>query len=325
MSVTGIIIATFPVIFFLFLSYRMYLRNIEISMQQAEQANEYAEILEKKSDALRKSEERFRSAFHHAPIGIALVSSEGKWLKVNQALTQILGYSAGQLLMSDFQSMIFADDQKETLACIDAVASGSVPSSQMEHRYLHRDGRTVWASWSVSLTSGSKADDPDLIFQIQDITDKKVAEEKLQHEATHDELTGLPNRSMFMGRLSEALAKTRAIGDYSASVLFIDLDRFKYVNDSLGHLAGDELLVKISERLRECLRPMDTVARLGGDEFVVLVEGRYEADEVVQIAERIQQKFRTPFYIRDKEVYSRRQHGYTACVGFASFVRRYDA
>lgn len=86
--------------------------------------------------------------------------------------------------------------------------------------------------------------------------------------------------------------------------MFIDLDRFKYVNDSLGHLAGDELLVKISERLRECLRPMDTVARLGGDEFVVLVEGRYEADEVVQIAERIQQKFRTPFYIRDKEVYS---------------------
>ncbi len=215
----GIIIATFPVIFFLFLSYRMYLRNIEISMQQAEQANEYAEILEKKSDALRKSEERFRSAFHHAPIGIALVSSEGKWLKVNQALTQILGYSAGQLLMSDFQSMIFADDQKETLACIDAVASGSVPSSQMEHRYLHRDGRTVWASWSVSLTSGSKADDPDLIFQIQDITDKKVAEEKLQHEATHDELTGLPNRSMFMGRLSEALAKTRAIGDYSRQCL----------------------------------------------------------------------------------------------------------
>ena len=300
----GIIIATFPVIFFLFLSYRMYLRNIEISMRQAEQAEEYAEILEKKSDALRKSEERFRSAFHHAPIGIALVSSEGKWLKVNHALTEILGYSAEELLKSDFQSMIFADDRKLTLARIDAVISGTVPSSQMEHRYLHRDGRTVWASWSVSLTSGSKADDPDLIFQIQDITDKKVAEKKLQHEATHDELTGLPNRSMFMGRLSEALAKTRSIDDYCASVLFIDLDRFKYVNDSLGHLAGDELLVKISERLRECLRPMDTVARLGGDEFVVLVEGKYDAAEVVQIAERIQQKFRTPFYIRDKEVYS---------------------
>jgi diguanylate cyclase (GGDEF)-like protein len=107
-----------------------------------------------------------------------------------------------------------------------------------------------------------------------------------------------------MTRLTDALARSRSLTDHRVSVLFIDLDRFKFINDSLGHLAGDELLIKISEKLRECLRPRDTVARLGGDEFVVLVEGDHDGVEVLQIAERIQRKFRSPFYIRENEVYS---------------------
>ncbi len=300
----GIIFATFPVIFFVFLSYRMYMKNVEISIQQAEQAEEYAKILETQSEALKESEERFRSAFDYAPIGIGLLSHTGHWLKVNQALTDILGYSEQDFLAMDFQAITLPDDLGLTLVKIHEVLSGQSANCQMEQRYIHKTGRTVWASWSVSTASDTKATQPNLIFQIQDISGKKLAEEKLQRDATHDALTGLPNRALFLERLNAALAKVHEINDYKASILFIDLDRFKYVNDSLGHLIGDQLLKDIAVRLGECLRPSDIVARLGGDEFTILVEGKYDIKEVLTIAERIQQKFSIPFDLRGHEVYS---------------------
>lgn len=300
----GALIATIPIILFVYLTYRMYLKNVEMSLTSAEQAREHAEILEKQSLALSESEERFRSAFNYAPIGIALVSPNGVWLKVNQALCDILGYSEEDFLARDFQSMLFTEDLGNTLIKIHELLSGKVPNCQMEQRYVHKNGQTVWASWSVSTTSRKQSEQPNLIFQIQDITDKKLAEEKLQYEATHDALTGLPNRAHFMSRLEVALRSAHSKDDYKVSVLFIDLDRFKVINDSLGHLVGDELLVGIAERLRECLRPSDMVARLGGDEFTILVEGRYEAKEVIRIAERIQEKFLIPFDLSGHEVYS---------------------
>ncbi|MEP6903206.1 MAG: EAL domain-containing protein [Actinomycetota bacterium] len=298
------LIATIPMILFVYLTYRMYLKNVEMSLTQAEQSKEYAEILEKQSIALTESEERFRSAFNYAPIGIALVSPNGVWLKVNHALCQILGYTEEEFLCRDFQSMIFTADLGNMLIKIHELLSGKVPTCQMEQRYLHKTGQTVWASWSVSTTSQLKADHPNLIFQIQDITDRKLAEDKLQYEATHDALTGLPNRARFMSKLDQALEKAHENPNYKVSILFIDLDRFKVINDSLGHLIGDELLIGISERLRECLRPSDMVARLGGDEFTILVEGKYEAKEVIRIAERIQEKFLIPFDLSGNEVYS---------------------
>ena len=174
----------------------------------------------------------------------------------------------------------------------------------MEQRYLHKSGRTVWTSWSVSTASDTTAAQPNLIFQIQDITDKKLAEDKLQYDATHDALTGLPNRKYFMTRVEQAIEKANDDPNYKVSVLFIDLDRFKFVNDSLGHQTGDELLIGIAGRLRDCVRPTDTVARLGGDEFTVLVEGKYDPKEVVRIAERIQEKFNLPFDLDGHAVYS---------------------
>ncbi len=300
----GIVLATLPVIFFVFLSYRMYLKNVEISMQQAEQAENYAKIMEAQSDALRESEERFRSAFDYAPIGIGLVSPTGTWLKANHALSEILGYSEEEFLATDFQELTHPDDLGLTLVKVHELLAGKIANCQMEQRYVHKTGRTVWTSWSVSAASDTKAQQPNLIFQIQDITDKKRAEQKLQHDATHDALTGLPNRLLFMNRLDAALEKRRLVNGYKVSALFIDLDRFKYVNDSLGHLIGDELLKEIAVRLRECMRPSDIVARLGGDEFTILVEGTYDTEEVTRIAGRIQQKFGVPFNLRGHEVYS---------------------
>lgn len=300
----GIVVATFPVCFFVFMTYRMYMKNVEISMQQAEQAEQYAKILEEKSEALQESEGRFRSAFDYAPIGIGLLTSSGKWLKVNHALTEILGYTEADFLEMDFQSITLPEDLGLTLVKVHELLAGKIQNCQMEQRYVHKTGRTVWTSWSVSAASDTDSGQPNLIFQIQDITDKKIAQEKLEHDATHDALTGLPNRSLFMSRLSSALEKAHSTKNYRVSVLFIDLDRFKIVNDSLGHLIGDQLLKSISERLREGLRPSDLVARLGGDEFTILVEGTYDEREVTRIAERIQQKFGIPFELSGHEVYS---------------------
>jgi diguanylate cyclase (GGDEF)-like protein/PAS domain S-box-containing protein len=300
----SVIIASFPVIFFLYTAYRMYLKNVEMSLWQAEQAEQYAKILEEQSEALRESEERFRSAFNFAPIGIALVSAAGTWLKVNHALCDILGYTEKEFLERDFQSVIFPEDLGATLVRIHDLLAGKVPNCQMEQRYIHRSGRTVWASWSASPAGDARSSLPNLIFQIQDITDKKQAEENLHHEATHDGLTGLPNRKMFMSRLGQALESAKQSPAHRVSVLFIDLDRFKYVNDSLGHLIGDQLLIGIAGRLRECMRPSDIVARLGGDEFTILVEGSVDESEVIGIAERVQEKFSQPFDLDGHEVFS---------------------
>ena len=271
---------------------------------QAEQAEQHAEILKSQAIALRESEERFRSAFNYAPIGIALVSPTGSWLKVNHALCQILGYTEEEFLDSEFQSMISPDDLGNTLIKINEIVTGKIPTCQMEQKYIHKNGKNVWAWWSVSTTSDAKSENANLIFQIQDITEKKQVEEKLQYDATHDVLTGLPNRKFFMSRLEAALETARENPEYKVSILFIDLDRFKLVNDSLGHQSGDDLLIGIAERLRDCVRPSDTVARLGGDEFTVLVKGRYENKEVIRIAERVQEKFSQPFNLSGHDVYS---------------------
>jgi diguanylate cyclase (GGDEF)-like protein/PAS domain S-box-containing protein len=300
----GVIFVSFPIILFLFLTYKMYLSNVDMSVQQAEQAKEYAAALEERTNALRESELRFRSAFNYAPIGIALVSPAGKWLKVNHALCNILGYDADEFLRTDFQSMIFPDDLSITLVKLQALLSGKVSNCQMEQRYVHKLGRTVWTSWSASAAGDVQSQNGNLIFQLQDITGRKLAEQKLQHEATHDALTGLPNRAYFMTRLTEALNVAKREPTHNVSVLFIDLDRFKIVNDSLGHIMGDRLLIGISKRLRDCMRPSDTVARLGGDEFTILVEGTHDFAEVTKIAERIQEEFKLPFQIAGNEIYS---------------------
>jgi diguanylate cyclase (GGDEF)-like protein/PAS domain S-box-containing protein len=300
----GVVFAAIPIILFVFLAYKMYLKNVEMSVAQAEQAELYAQELKERSIALRKSEQRFRSAFNYAPIGIALVAPDGRWLRVNHALSDILGYTADEFLQTDFQSLMYPQDLSSALAKVRSVTLGDTPNFQMENRYVHKNGRTVWTAWSVSASGDLDAEKSTLIFQIQDVTARKLAEEKLHHEATHDSLTGLPNRLFFMGKLAEALEKNRKNPKYAVSVLFIDLDRFKYVNDSLGHLVGDRLLIEIAERLRSCMRPPDVVARLGGDEFVILVEGRYYTEDTGQIAERVQRQLSVPFDLSGQEVYS---------------------
>lgn len=300
----GVILAAFPVILLLYFTYRMYLTNVSMSLKQAEQAAGYAQELEERSGALRESEQRFRSAFTYAPIGIGLVSTDGQWLRVNNALCEILGYEEDEILQMRFKDLSFPEDNPETLEAIKSVLGGTSLSRQIELRLRDASAKTVWISLSISAIDDIHSTNASMIFQIQDITEKKLAEKRLVHEASHDALTGLPNRAHFMRRLDAALDKAEQHAKYKVSVLFIDLDRFKYINDSLGHHVGDELLIAIAQRLSASMRPPDMVARLGGDEFVVLVEGRYNGERITRIAERIQRKINTPFKISGHEVFS---------------------
>lgn len=285
----AVIVAT-PIVAIVYFTYRMYLKNIEASVHQAEQAGQH--IIQ-----LQQSEERFRSAFDFAAIGMALVADNGKWLQVNHSLCTLVGFTEAEMLATDFQSLTHTDDLPAALAGVRGLLQGATQTFQMEKRYRHHDGHAVWVLWSVSQATDARTQAVHLIFQIQDIADRKRAEERLQHDAFHDALTGLPNRALFIDHLKMTMKRATRNAKYQYAVLFLDLDRFKVINDSLGHMSGDQLLIEIARRLENCLHPGDTVARLGGDEFTILLEDIADVSDAIAVAERIKHELARPFHL----------------------------
>ncbi len=305
-------IAAAPVIGVVYITYKTYLKNVEVSVAQAEQSKRHAELLQ-------ESEERFRSAFDYAAIGMALVSPEGRWLQVNRSLCQLVGYSEEELLTADIQSLTHREDLGDLLVHQSRLLKGQIPGYQTEKRYIHKSGHEVWTLLSVSPVRDPETQSLRTIFQIQDITDRKRAEAQLVHDAFHDGLTGLPNRALFIDHLRLAVARSGRKEYPLFSVLFLDLDRFKVVNDSLGHLVGDQLLMTMASRLATCLRPGDTIARLGGDEFTILLEDLKSINEVTHIAKRIQRELAKPF-----ELEGGRQVFTSASIGIAPSTMGYE-
>ncbi|HEX6184827.1 MAG TPA: diguanylate cyclase, partial [Pyrinomonadaceae bacterium] len=290
-------LATAPIVVVVYFTYCTYLKNVEASTRQADLAREHALEVQQHMEALRASEERFRSAFDNATIGMAVVSLQGRWLQVNRSLCDIVGYGESELLESDVQRVTHRDDLVALDEQMLRFTAGTVSSHQTEVRYCHKSGKEVWAHTGMSLVRDGEARPLHLIFQIQDITDRKRAEEQLLHDAFHDALTGLPNRALFMDHVKMAIQRSRRSGDRLFAALFLDLDRFKIINDSLGHMVGDQLLVGIAHRLEMCLRPGDTVARLGGDEFTILLEDLSTTDDAIDVALRVQEAVTQPFNI----------------------------
>jgi diguanylate cyclase (GGDEF)-like protein/PAS domain S-box-containing protein len=389
--------------------------------------------------ALRESEQRFRRSFRDSTIGMALVATDGRWLQVNRSLCEMVGYPQEELLEKTFQDITHPDDLEKDLDHLRRLLAGEIRTYQMEKRYFHREGHVVWILLSVSLVHDEESEPLYFVSQIQDVSERKRAvekireaeeryrtlveripvvtymqqpgepsrttyispqyesilgysaeevlsypehwvkilhpddrervlaedertnrseepfvmeyrkiakngsvvwirdeativrdeegrsyywlgiqtdvterkrmEERLEHRAFHDPLTGLANRQLFVDRLGQALRRTRRRKKGRVALLFLDLDGFKVVNDSLGHEVGDLLLVAVVDRLKGCLRSEDTLARFGGDEFVVLVEDVEAADEAARVAERIIDELRHRFVLDGRELYARASIG----------------
>ena len=247
---------------------------------------------------LRDAEERFRKAFDQAPIGMALVSPEGRFIRVNDELCRITGYCERDLLATTFQELTHPDDLEADLAQVLRLLAGESEAYSLEKRYLHPDGRYVWVLLSVSLVRDEAGAPAYFVSQIQDIGEQKLAAERLTELTLHDALTGLANRVLFSDRLEHAVERSRRSKERIA-VLFVDLDRFKSVNDNFGHAAGDELLRQAADRMREAVRPGDTIARLGGDEFTVLCEDLGAVHDAGLVADRLNETLTRPFVLFD--------------------------
>jgi diguanylate cyclase (GGDEF)-like protein/PAS domain S-box-containing protein len=244
-----------------------------------------------KEAALRASEERFRRTFESIPVGAALISLApdllGRFLQVNPALQEFIGYGTDELLDATLPDLTHPEDLPLMVATLDRLAMGEPVAELVETRYLHADGRRLWGQASLAAVHRGDADRGTyVVATIVDVTARKQAEAELTHHALHDTLTGLPNRALLTEQLTQALGRAKRSGR-SVGVLYIDLDNFKDVNDSLGHGAGDELLTEIGNRLASCMRDSDLAGRLGGDEFVVVCEDLDSVDDITSIADRV--------------------------------------
>jgi diguanylate cyclase (GGDEF)-like protein/PAS domain S-box-containing protein len=260
------------------------------------------DITERKraEDQLRQSEERYRAVIEQSSDGICLFDAQTKEiLETNLAFRELVGYTSRELAGLNIHHLIAEDRESVDRNILDTLARGRLPV--LERRYRRKDGSVVDVEVSGStLSYGGRTV---LCAIAREITERKALEEQLKHQALHDGLTGLPNRVLFLDRLGHALARLGR-RDSSAAVLFLDLDDFKVDNDSLGHEAGDTLLVEVAGRLKDCLREEDTIARLGGDEFTVLLEEVADASEASVVAERIVRAFGRPFDVAGREVFA---------------------
>jgi len=253
------------------------------------------------ADLRRIADDQFRSAFEHAPIGMALVDLNGGCLHVNPALCAILGYSAEELAGRAFHDIAHPDDVDADVELFGRLLGGRVPSYQLEKRYLRRDGATIWAQLSVSLVRDEHGNARNLVAQVQDTTDRKRLDGELERLATRDDLTGLNNRRFFERALEEQLRRVERYRE-RAAVLVLDLDDFKSVNDTLGHHAGDQLLKHVGKLVSERLRSSDVLARLGGDEFAVLLP-HADAESAADVAAALQGEFaRQPARIEGHDI-----------------------
>ena len=234
---------------------------------------------------LTETQERNVGIFEQAPMGIAVSSLDGGLIRVNAAYAKILGYRPEELVGKNLQEITHPDDWTDTSTHMAAAVAGDVEAYTMEKRYVRADGHMVWASVGASCVRDRAGEPLYLIAQIEDITERHALRDKLAYAAVHDQLTGLPNRTMFMDRLERLIVRAERRGRHVA-LMFLDLDRFKLINDGLGHDAGDRLLQRVALRLQASLRADDLLARFGGDEFTLLCEVASE-EEAVEIARRL--------------------------------------
>jgi len=247
---------------------------------------------------LRENEQYYRSLFDHNPDAVFMLDSEGQFVSVNPVCEQVSGYRVEELMRMKFLRLIMPDDVKRALQNYGQSIKGE--SQHFEIAIRHKQGHRVdlYVTNVPILVDGRQVG----VYGIaRDITERKQAEEQINYMAYHDALTGLPNRRLFRDRLTDALARARRKG-HLVGVMFIDLDRFKIINDSMGHAFGDLLLKHVAERLTNCVGGHGSVARMGGDEFTILLPDLHGADVAVQIVRDILESIRLPIVLEGQEL-----------------------
>jgi diguanylate cyclase (GGDEF)-like protein/PAS domain S-box-containing protein len=259
-----------------------------------------AERLRKVQTALYQSEGRFRSLVQHASDMVVITATDGRIRYVSPSVERILGYPARVLLHTCLCDLIHADDLPDARTTFELAIQHSRAAPSIQCRVRHFDG--TWRH--IETVSTNLLNDHSvqgIVLNSRDITERVALEAQLTHQAFHDPLTGLVNRAAFSDRVEHALTRVER-NDTTLAVLFLDLDNFKTINDSLGHAAGDQVLITIAERLRECLRASDAAARLGGDEFAILLEDVSDLHNVVSAAERLLESLRQPFTLEGQPI-----------------------
>lgn len=255
--------------------------------------------------------EEYRHLVAQASESILLVDAETKnILETNSAFENLLGFTSAECLRLSIYDVIADNCEGINRHLLKILENQHLT---VEQRYRRQDETLVNVEVNANLISLNKK--AAFCIIVHDITKRKQVEEQLLHNAFHDSLTGLANRALFMERLKQAIQQGKCCNDYFFAVLFLDLDRFKVINDSLGHVVGDQLLIALAQRLKDCLRLHDTFARLGGDEFAAILENCSDVSEVV---ERIQQKLKLPFNLNGQEVFA------TASIGIILTTTGYD-
>ena len=311
----GVVGAAIPIIAMLLTMLHYHFRQretddtaarVRIEAAEREAAQSAKHVIE-----LQDSERRFHSAFSHAAIGMALVSTGGQVLQVNAAMCGLLGHPEADVVGREFNAFLDVADVALLDEQLQRVVRQETEAVSVELRCRHALGHEVWISLHCGFFSGRTSGAPCLILQAQDITARRDAEARLHHMAYHDSLTTLANRVRFGQCLAQAVERCSQDRRRNFALMYLDFDRFKLINDTLGHSAGDEFLVAVAQRIQKQVRPGDTVGRLGGDEFAILVEDLEGEQLAVAMAERLQESLRKPYSVGGTEVNSSASIGIT--------------
>lgn len=253
------------------------------------------------ADGLRmEGEKRFRTIFELTSLPMVRNSLTGEFIEVNEAWCKLFGYNQEEVLSQHltWQQLTHPDDLGPSDSMMKKMLAGEMADYKVEKRYLHKNGKVLWASVQVTLVRNEKGEPEFTIGTIQDITERKQAEKMINFMAYHDRLTGLPNRALLFDRLSQAMSQAKRDGK-SVALLFADLDGFKAVNDKYGHEAGDNVLKMAAQRFLACVREVDTVARFGGDEFAIILGNLDDSQQARGVAEKVVQAFAQSMVLTD--------------------------
>ena len=270
--------------------------------------------LKRTEATLRASETRFRRYFELPLIGLALTGPDKRWQEVNGQLCELLGYPPAQLLRLSWAEMTHPEDLTTEMAQFERVMNRRIEGYSLDKRFIRRDGELLHAHVSSRCLRRANGAVEFFVTVVEDITERKQAEDRLQDLAQSDALTGLPNRALLADRLRQAVL--RAGRDHTLiGVMLVDLDRFKRINDTLGHTVGDHLLRDVAARLRQCVRECDTVSRQGGDEFAILLPDLATNDNAAWVAQRMLDAVAQPCQLGDHELHA------TCSIGISLYPR----